>query len=344
MKTLTRIASVLSLAAGFFLCSSFPSGAADSVRFALDWVPYGKHSGLFAGLSQGIYAKAGLDVKIQRGFGADTLKFLGGDKADFIIAETDQLIVRRAKGLMAKALGMFHDKSLFVAYSLEGSGVNAPKDLEGKTIGGTSYSMDRVIFPVFARKVGIDNNKVSWATMDHASLVPSLLSGKISAMTTFHTIYSAVKTGADKLGKKVKVMLYSDYGFDIYSGAFAATDKLIKSRPDYVRRFIGASYQALAWGIENPEKAVRDFVKTHPEASYNVALAQFKVFIDHILTPYGKKHGLGHISADKMKQTRDVVVNFFKTPRAPKVSELYTNAYLPKLFPRTKPIDCKLCP
>ncbi len=69
------------------------------------------------------------------------------------------------------------------------------------------------------------------------------------------------------------------------------------------------------------------------ESSYDVSLAQFKIFIDHILTPYAKKHGLGQISADKMKLTRDVVVDFFKTPRIPEVSELDTNAYLPKLFP-----------
>jgi NitT/TauT family transport system substrate-binding protein len=239
---------------------------------------------------------------------------------------------------------MFHDKSLFVAYSVEGSGIKGPKDLEGKTIGGTSYSMDRVIFPVFAKKVGIDNSKVSWATMEHGALIPSLLSGKVAAMTTFHTIYPAVKQGAQKLGKNVKVMLYSDQGFDIYSGAFAANDALIQKRSDYVKRFMKASMEALAWSIENPEKAVRDFVKTHPEASYDVALAQFKIFIDHILTPYAKKHGLGQISADKMKVTRDVVVDFFKVPRVPEVSELYTNAFSPKLFPKPKSIACKLCP
>ncbi len=75
-----------------------------------------------------------------------------------------------------------------------------------------------------------------------------------------------------------------------------------------------------------------------------VSLAQFKIFIDHILTPYAKKHGLGQISADKMKLTRDVVVDFFKTPRIPEVSEVYTNAFLPKLFPKRKGVACNLCP
>ena len=344
MEALRRI--VLTLIAVMVPMGFMPTQtmAAEPVRFALDWIPYGKHSGLFAGLSQGIYGKAGLDVKIQRGFGADTLKFLSGGKADFIIAETDQLIVRRSKGLMAKVLGMFHDESLFVIYSLEDSGIRKPKDLEGKTIGGTSYSMDRVIFPVFAKTVKINNGKVSWATMEHAALIPSLLSGKVKAMSTFHTVYPAVKAGAQKMGKNVNVMLYSDFGFDIYSGAFAANDSLISKRPDYVRRFLKSSYEALAWSIEHPEEAVRSFVKSHPEASYDVALAQFKIFIDHILTPYGTKHGLGHVSAEKMRMTRDVVVNFFKTPRVPEVSELYTNASLPKLFPKRGKIDCKLCP
>ncbi|MDP6088216.1 MAG: ABC transporter substrate-binding protein [Nitrospinota bacterium] len=344
MKSIARRFSLMILVLTLIGYTAASSIAAESVRFALDWIPYGKHSGLFAGLSQGIYAKAGLDVKIQRGFGADTLKFLSGGKADFIIAETDQLIVRRSKGLIARTLGMFHDKSLFVIYSLKGAGIRGPKDLEGKTVGGTSYSMDRVIFPVFAKRVGITNDKVSWATMDHAALIPSLLSGKVKAMSTFHTVYAAVKRGAQKVNKQVTVLLYSDHGFDIYSGAVSAMDSLINKRPDYVRRFLNASYQALAWSIENPEKAVRGFVKTHPEASYEVALAEFQVFVDHILTPYAKKHGLGQISAEKMKTTRNVVTGFFKTPRIPEVSELYSNKFLPKLFPKRKKVDCKLCP
>ena len=71
---------------------------------------------------------------------------------------------------------------------------------------------------------------------------------------------------------------------------------------------------------------------------------EFQVFVDHILTPYAKKHGLGQISAEKMKTTRNVVTGFFKTPRIPEVSELYSNKVLPKLFPKRKKVDCKLCP
>ena len=82
MKLIARFFSSMILVLTLIGYTIAPSIAAESVRFALDWIPYGKHSGLFAGISQGFYAKAGLDVKIQRGFGADTLKFLSGGKAD----------------------------------------------------------------------------------------------------------------------------------------------------------------------------------------------------------------------------------------------------------------------
>jgi NitT/TauT family transport system substrate-binding protein len=318
--------------------------AADPVRFALDWVPYGKHSGFFSGRERGFYAKAGLDVKIQRGFGANTLKILAGGKADFILAESDQVAVRRGKGLMAKALGMTHDKSLFVIYSFKNAGIKSPKDLEGKEIGAPVYTMPRVIFPAFAKHVGINKDKVTWVTMDGPSTIPSLLSGKIAAMATFHTIFPAVKAGAQKQGKALNILLYSDYGFDIYSGALTTMDDLIQKRREYVRRFVRTSYEALAWSFEHPEEAVRDFVKTHPEASYETSLAQFMIFIDHLMTPYGKKHGLGQISAKKMKRTRDVALAVFPVDRVPEVSELFTNEFLPKLFPKPKKVACKLCP
>ncbi|MBI2880866.1 MAG: ABC transporter substrate-binding protein [Candidatus Tectomicrobia bacterium] len=344
MKSIVQCVSRLVTAAALITWWISPSMAADPVRFALDWVPYGKHAGFFSGVERGYYAKAGLDVKIQRGFGADTLKILAGGQGDFILAETDQLAVRRGKGLMAKVLGMAHDKSLFVILSFEERGIKTPKDLEGKKIGAPVYTMPRVIFPAFAKHVGIDKDKVEWVTMDGPATVPALLSGQVPVMATFQTIFPAVKAGALKLEKKLNIMLYSDYGFDIYSGAVAAMDSLVKERPDYVRRFVQASYQALAWSIQNPEESVRDFLKTHPQASYDISLAQFIIFIDHIMTPYGRQHGLGQVSAEKMQKTRDVALAVFPADRVPEVSELYTNEFLPKLFPKRKGVECKLCP
>jgi NitT/TauT family transport system substrate-binding protein len=344
MKTIARSLFTLLYVVALMGVQVAPSVAADPVRFALDWVPYGKHSGFFAAVDRGYYTKAGLEVKIQRGFGANTLKILAGGQADFIIAETDQLIVRRGKGLMAKTLGMLHDKSLFVIYSFKDAGIRSPKDLEGTRIAAPVYTMVRVIFPAFAKHAGIDKDKVTWVTMDGPATVPAFLSGQVPAMATFHTMYGPVKKGAQKLGKKLNVLLYSDFGFDIYSGALSAMDTLIEKRPDYVRRFVRASYEALAWSIEHPEEAVRGFIKTHPQASFDISMAQFGVFIDHLLTPYGKKHGLGQISAEKIKITRDVALGVFKVPRVPQVSEIFTNAFLPKLFPKRKAVACNLCP
>ena len=155
MKLIARFFSSMILVLTLIGYTIAPSIAAESVRFALDWIPYGKHSGLFAGISQGFYAKAGLDVKIQRGFGADTLKFLSGGKADFIIAETDQLIVRRSKGLIARTLGMFHDKSLFVIYSLKGTGIRDPTISKGRPSAGPATRWTASFSPSLPKRSGL---------------------------------------------------------------------------------------------------------------------------------------------------------------------------------------------
>ena len=48
-----------------------PGGAyaQKKVNFQLDWVPYGKYVGYYSALERGLYKAAGLDVKMERGFG-----------------------------------------------------------------------------------------------------------------------------------------------------------------------------------------------------------------------------------------------------------------------------------
>ena len=54
MKTIARSLFTLLYVVALMGVQVAPSVAADPVRFALDWVPYGKHSGFFAAVDRGL--------------------------------------------------------------------------------------------------------------------------------------------------------------------------------------------------------------------------------------------------------------------------------------------------
>ena len=66
---LARLACALSALACVFF-SALPSHAADKVVLGLDWQALGRHAGFFVAKANGFYDREGLDVDIQRGYGA----------------------------------------------------------------------------------------------------------------------------------------------------------------------------------------------------------------------------------------------------------------------------------
>jgi NitT/TauT family transport system substrate-binding protein len=305
------------------------------LSFALDWVPFGKHVPFFASLDKGFFKEEGLDVEILRGNGSgETVKVVNTKKVHYGLADMGTMIIARAAGGTSKMVSMFHHKNMFVIYVLKDSGIRTPKDLEGKTLGALRGSATYSTFAAFAGLAGIDVDKVKFEFMDAPSVLPSVLTGKIHGGLFFQsdlpTHIAKARGGAQPLG----TLRYRDSGFNVYSNGIIAHDDDLMGKPDRVRRFLKATTQGLAFGVDQPEEAARAFVKHNPTASPEVSLEQWKVAIDLMATEEAKKNGIGFILADKMKATRDLMVRLMNIKTEIQVEDLYTNDFNPKIFPR----------
>lgn len=320
-----------------FFSQADPSLAADKVRFGLSWLPYGRDAGFYAALAQGYYRDQGLEVTIQRGFGSgNALKTVVSGGVDVTQAGLDSMVVARARGLKVMAIAVWHARSPHVIYTLKGSGILGPKDLAGRTIGVTANEAGHIIFPAFAAKAGIDPVKVKFRNMEGASKNPSLAAGAVDAIIAYVTTSPAVESAAAKAGKEVVPIKYADHGVDIYSDGTVVTKDTLKKGPDVVRRFLNATYRGALYAVENPEEAVRQFVKMEPANDLRISLKTWAIAVELLVDEVALKEGLGHISKDKMAYTRDLMVKYMKLPLREPVEELYTNAYLPRLVPKRR--------
>src|ERR1041384_6842541 len=101
------VIAAFSLAAIFLM--SAPSFALDKVVLGLDWTPLGRHAGFFVAKAKGFYEREGLDVEIQRGYGAaDSVKKLGAGETTFAFGDYGSLILARSEGIKAKAIAMIY--------------------------------------------------------------------------------------------------------------------------------------------------------------------------------------------------------------------------------------------
>lgn len=328
---------VIALAAAALVAVS--GEAAEKVLALLGWVPYGRDAGFFAAVEQGFYKQAGLEVTLTRGFGGQpNIERIASGSADFTTGgDTPSLLLGRAKGLKLRQTGMIHAKAPYVLFTLKGFGIEKPKDLEGKIIGTQAREAGHVIFPALAAKNGIDEKKVIFLFMAAPNKPPSLLAGKVHATLEFATNQPSYEVGAEKEGKTLVTHYYSDWGLDVYAGGITTTDELIAKKPDLVRRFTEATMKGVAFGVENPQVAVENFLKHFPEQDRRIVTSAWRIGIDLLFDEDAKKNGIGYMSKEKMTYTRDLLTKYHDLKVVVPAEDLYTNEFLPKLFPRRQP-------
>lgn len=330
------VATLAALAAGALAPRSL--AAAETIKFLLDFTPYGKHAMFYVSLDKGFWREAGFDVTILKGEGsATTVASYAAGAVDFAFADTATLIIGRGKGAKVKVVGMIHDKSLYAIETLEETGIKGPKDLEGRKIGGSVGDAARTIFPAFAKINNIDASKVQWVNMTPAARAPSLFAGQVDAVVAFATEGPTYNVKAREAGKRWKEILFADYGLDLYSNGLLARDDLIAQQPNKVKRFVEATMKGVAWSVENPEEAVSIFLKHNPAVDKEQALAHFRIAVRHLMTDTAKRVGVGYMDPAKMKRTLDTITQYFTETKGITVDDVYTNRFLPKLFPKEKP-------
>lgn len=314
---------------------SVPAGAADPMTYVLGWVPYGRDAGFFTALDEGLYKKAGLDVKITRGFGGQAnIERLASGDAEFVFGDTGSLLFGRAKGLKLRQTAMIHSKAPYVLFTFKGLGIEKPKDLEGKTIATQAREAGHVIFPALASMNGVDPGRIKFLYVAAPNKLPSLLAGKVQATFEFATSKPNYEAAAQKGGKTLVTHYYSDWGLDTYSAGLTTTDGLIAKKPDLVRRFVDATVRGVAYAVEHPKKAVDHFMRHFPEQNRQMAEGAWQITIDLLFDKGVKENGIGYMTKEKMTLTRDILAKYQKIEAQIPVEDLYTNRFLPRVLPK----------
>jgi NitT/TauT family transport system substrate-binding protein len=310
------------------------AGASEKANLILDWLIIGSHAGYYSALDKGFFKDQGIDMTIIPGKGSGyAVKTLGAGKVTFGYADLGAMIVGRSKGATNRMIGMLIGNAPYVLYSLEPNAVRKPKDLEGKSIASTRGNTLYILFPAFAKLAGFDANKVKWQIMTVGAMIPSLISGKVDLSAHYTGSGPIVEGTAAKNGKKAVPLYFRDYGFNIYSNGLQTQDETIAKNPKLVRAFLAAIYKGVGWAIANQKEAINILGKYNQALNPDLGLKSWQVTIKEILTDEVKKHGLGYMTAEKVKNTRKMMVDFLNVKNPPSVSESYTTEFLPGIIP-----------
>lgn len=299
--------------------------AADKVTFVTDFGYLGRHAYYFVALEKGYYKEAGLDVNIVRGQGSsDAVRQVASGSAQFGFADAGTLILSRANDKVpVKLVAMIYDKAPHAIFALKESGISKPQDLEGRTVADAAASAIPRMFGAYAKAAKIDGSKVKWTVVTNDAIAATLALGRADAVG-YYTISEALLKKS--VGPKELVKLvYADAGMDFYSNGIIASDEVIKTKPDVVRRFVAATLRGLKDAIADPEAAAKILNKHHRQIDVDIGIAEIQSVAGLLRTPADK---IGHIEPSRMKATVDLVGEAFnlKTPIDP--ADVYVSGFV----------------
>lgn len=298
------------------------AGAADKITFVTDFGYNGRHAYYFVALEKGYYARQNLDVQIVRGQGsADAVKQVAAGTAQIGFADTAAVILGRGNDqIPVKLVAIVYAKPPHAIYVLKESGIAKPKDLEGKKVADTAFSAVPKLFDAYAKAADIDASKVTWLVAAADTLPGMLTTGRADGIGQF-TVGEPLLTKA-AAPKQVLALAYADVGLDLYGNGIIASDGLIKSNPDLVRRFVTATLQGLKDAIADPQQAGAIMNKHHREVDADVAAAETKV----VGTLTGQP--LGVLDPARVKKAIEIVGRAYTLKSAVAPEDIYAPGFV----------------
>jgi NitT/TauT family transport system substrate-binding protein len=269
------------------------TGTLEKVTYLTSFGNFGRDAYAQVAKDKGFFKEAGFDVDIKPGAGTgDNIKQIVAGSAQFTpIDLTGGLLTaggaQKVKGFTAVAA--VQQRTMAAIMSLEGNGITAPKDLEGKKLADLPGSVVRNLFPTYAKLANVDESKVEWVNGTPQTLMGTLVQGQVQGIGQF-VVGKPTIEGLDAKGKGRKAVLlpYSDYLQDLYGNALITSTDYAQKNPEKVKKFTAALLKGLEYAIANPAEAGEMLKKAEPTTNAQSAAAELT-----LMAPFVKSEASG---------------------------------------------------
>ena len=273
---------------------------------------------------KGYYSAEGLDVEFAVGKGGvDVAKQIGAGNAELGGILADSPIVVRQNGVPIKAVAAFGGKGFMQLVVRADSGIEAPEDLKGRNISVMSYQ-DTTFYALLGvlASANLSRTDANIQAAGPAGVWQLLVAGKVDAMAGVPDWIPPIQ----RQGVKINI-LATDKFFPHMAQAIGASDKVLKERPDMVRKFVRASLKGMRDIMADPNGAAEDFVTYVPrwKGKEGYIKAVFNYY-NKLVYP-GQKY-LGEINGDRLAKLQEFYFSAGIIRKKSALGDLFTNEFL----------------
>jgi putative hydroxymethylpyrimidine transport system substrate-binding protein len=245
---------------------------AQPLNVMLDWFPNADHVGLYEGLADGDFTKAGLDVHVRVPTDpASPLQLLAAGKVDVAISYEPEVLLARDQGQPLVAIGAIVQRPLTAIVSLGSKHITSPAQLRGKRVGDAGIPYQQAYLSAILRHAGVPASSVKEINVGD-NLVPAMLSGRVDATLGAYWNYEAIELR--QLGKRPNVIHMENAGVPDYDElVLVTTENDIANKNNELRRFVQALGRGYAAVRADPQAGVDALLRANPSLSPKLQLA-----------------------------------------------------------------------
>jgi NitT/TauT family transport system substrate-binding protein len=233
--------------------------AADAVTIQLKWVTQAQFAGYYVAQEKGFYEEAGLDVTIKPG-GPDIAppQVIAGGGADVIIDWMPSALASREKGVPLVNIAQVFEKSGMMLTCRKDSGITAPEDFPGHTLGVWFFGNEYPFLSWMAKlDIPTDGGDKGVTVLKQGFNVDPILQKQAACVSTmtYNEYWQIIDAGLTE--EDLIVYKYEDQGVaTLEDGLYVLEDSLKDAAfVDKMARFVKASLKGWDYARANPDEA-----------------------------------------------------------------------------------------
>ncbi|MGP1398022.1 MAG: ABC transporter substrate-binding protein [Inquilinaceae bacterium] len=292
--------------------SAASAQAADEFTVQLKWVPQAQFAGYFVAQDKGFYEEYDLDVTIKPG-GPDIAppQVIAAGGADVIVDWMPSAMAARESGVPLVNVAQIFDRSGMMLTCKKSTGITAPTDFEGKTL-GVWFGGNEYPFLSWMSQLGFSHSGADpdVTVLRQSFNVDPLLQDQAACISTmiYNEYWQLIDAGLTE--DELITFFYEDEGVaTLEDGLYALEGDL--QDPEFVdklSRFIAATVKGWQYAIDNVEEAAEIVVDNDSSGAATVEVQTRQM--ENIATLIsGETRGLGYLDPAAYERTIEVLLS-----------------------------------
>lgn len=243
--------------------STTPNGTKDlgTATILTNWFAQAEQGAYWSAEANGLAKKLGVNLTVQQGGpGIQTIPQVAAGKADFGVANADEILIAASNGVPIVAVMTGFDQNIQCLAYHEGTGINSLADLSGKTVSTSQIPY----WPYIEKEFKLKN-----VTSINIQSIAAFQKDKNMVLQCFLTSepFTMKDQGLTGIGY---FSVAKDGHYNAYQNMLFTSQSFIDKHPDVVQAVVTASEQGWAEMLQDPKSTKDLVIKTNPDTDPKV--------------------------------------------------------------------------